>query len=70
MEQIITIVFTVALVYLLLGLAFYPLFIIKGITQIDPGAKGSSWGFRLIILPGVVLFWPALMRKWIVIRKK
>jgi hypothetical protein len=70
MEQIVTIVFTVALVYLLLGLAFYPLFIIKGIAQIDPGAKGSSWGFLVIILPGVVLFWPMLMKKWMAIRKK
>jgi hypothetical protein len=34
------------------------------VTKIDEGAVGSTWGFRVIIIPGVMMFWPLLWRKW------
>lgn len=30
----------------------------------DETAHGAGIGFRLIILPGTLVFWPVLLRKW------
>ncbi len=51
--------------YAALGLAFAVPFLARGIGRLDPGAHGSGWGFRLIVLPGVVAFWPLLLRRWL-----
>jgi len=51
-------------VYLSLGVLFSVPFLFKRIQQSDPAARGASLGFRLIILPGVVLLWPLLARRW------
>lgn len=52
-------------VYLVCGLLFAIPFIVKGVTVIDETAKGGSIGFRIIIIPGVIVFWPFLLKKWI-----
>lgn len=52
-----------------MGVVFTIPFIIKGATKIDEGAHGSKWGFRIIIIPGVIIFWPFLLKKWISISK-
>jgi len=52
-------------VYLFAGLIFAIPFIIRGITKIDEGAQGSKWGFRVIIIPGTMVFWPLLLKKWL-----
>ena len=44
-------------------------FILKGINKIDEGGHGSSIGFRIIIIPGVIVFWVVLLRKWIKAKK-
>ncbi|MEO7795655.1 MAG: hypothetical protein ABIV06_12870, partial [Thermoanaerobaculia bacterium] len=46
---------------LLCAVAFLP----RGIERVDSGAPGSGWGFRLIVLPGVVALWPLLLRRWL-----
>jgi len=46
--------------YLLVGFCFGLFFVIHGINRIDPSARSSGWGFRLIILPGVIALWPLL----------
>lgn len=51
--------------YAALGAAFAVPFLARGIERLDSGAHGSSWGFRLIVFPGVVAFWPLLLRRWI-----
>ena len=51
-------------IYLLLGFLFAIPFIIKGVIKIDEGAHGSGWGFRIIIIPGTIVFWPFLLKKW------
>lgn len=53
------------LMYILAGFLFAIFFVIKGVTKIDEGANGSGWGFRIIIIPGTIIFWPVLLRKWI-----
>jgi hypothetical protein len=62
--NIVTIVLLVVAVYLVAGLIFGIAFISKGVTKIDEAAQGSGWGFRLIILPGSIVFWPVLLKKW------
>jgi hypothetical protein len=52
------------LIYLLLGVLFVIPFLIKGLTKVDKGAHGGSIGFKIIIIPGVIVFWPVLLRKW------
>ena len=62
--QLAIIILLLAAAYLLMGLLFAIPFVIKGVTRIDEGARGSGWGFRLIIIPGTIVFWPFLLKKW------
>jgi hypothetical protein len=50
--------------YVVVGLLFAPAFVIKGVQRIDPHAQGAPLGFRLLILPGSVAFWPLLLARW------
>lgn len=63
--MIIEVILLTIVAYLLCGLLFVVPFIIKGVMIIDEGVKGSSIGFRIIIIPGVIVFWPFLLKKWI-----
>jgi hypothetical protein len=56
--------------YLAAGFVFAIPFVIKGVTKIDEGAIGSKWGFRLIIIPGTIIFWPLLLKKWMAVNKQ
>jgi hypothetical protein len=57
-------VFLIALgVYLVCGLAFAIPFAFVGVKKIDPHAVHGSWGFRLLIIPGTMAFWPLLWRR-------
>ena len=66
---VIEILFVVTGIYVLLGLLFAILFVIKGVDKVDEGAHGGSIGFRLIIIPGVMAFWPLLLQKWLRVLK-
>jgi hypothetical protein len=44
------------------GIYFF--FIARGLQKIDEDVPGSSWGFRVIIIPGCILLWPPLLNKW------
>lgn len=58
---------TLAIIYIVMGLAFalaVVIFSAGGIGRIDPAAKDSPVGFRLLILPGVAAFWPLLLKRW------
>jgi hypothetical protein len=50
--------------YAVLGALFAGPFLIRGVTRLDPAARGTSLAFRLAILPGTVALWPVLARKW------
>lgn len=63
-ESVAEAVVGLAGVYVALGLAFAVAFVARGLGAIDPGARGASLGFRLIVLPGVVALWPLLARRW------
>jgi hypothetical protein len=50
--------------YILAGLLFAIPFILRGVNRLDPSAREGSWGFRLIVFPGVVALWPLLALRW------
>jgi hypothetical protein len=47
------------------GVLFALAFIRKGISRVDPVAKGSGVGFRLNVFPGTAALWPVLLVRWI-----
>lgn len=63
--SIVSVILLITASYLSAGLLFAVAFVLKGVTRIDEGAIGSRWGFRLIIIPGTIVFWPFLLKKWI-----
>jgi len=64
--MLITTVFLIAIaVYLFAGIVFTIFFQAKGLSKIDEGVHRSSWGFRIIIIPGCIIFWPVLFKKWV-----
>ncbi len=54
---------TVAGIYLAIGLLFAVPFVIRWAGRLDPAAEKGTWGFRMAILPGVAALWPLLLLK-------
>ena len=52
-------------VYSALGILFAFTFVSAGVQQMDSQARGSGFGFRVLIFPGTVAFWPLLLRRWL-----
>jgi hypothetical protein len=50
--------------YVAMGVVFALYFLVRGLRQIDPRAGGSTRGFRLIALPGLVALWPIVLRRF------
>jgi hypothetical protein len=63
--ELATWVVRIAGLYLAAGLAFSIPFVLRGAGRIDPVAREGSWGFRALIIPGVVALWPLLLKRWI-----
>ena len=63
--MLLQLILIVILIYALAGFIFMIPFIVKGITQIDQASEHSSFGFKLIIIPGIIVFWPVLLKKWL-----
>jgi len=61
----VTIILVVVAIYLTIGFVFAIPFVIKGVHKVDEVAHGGSIGFRIIIIPGTMVFWPLLLKKWI-----
>lgn len=66
--MIAQLILVLVLMYLVCGFIFVIPFITKGIEKVDEGAKGTGWGFKLIIAPGVIVLWPVLLKKWMIAR--
>ena len=63
-EQLAGWVVATAGAYVAAGVVFAAAFVTWGVSRIDPVAREGTWGFRLIILPGVVALWPLLLIRW------
>lgn len=51
-------------IYAACGFLFGLAFISVGAGRLDPGARGTSLPFRLILLPGSIALWPLLAVRW------
>jgi len=63
--MIVQVIIWIVEIYILCGILFAVPFVIKGVTEVDEGTHGTKLGFRLIIIPGTIVFWPLLLSKWI-----
>lgn len=51
--------------YAAAGLLFAVSFLVRGAERVDPHLAASPVAVRLLILPGVVIFWPLLGWRWL-----
>ena len=58
------IIIYVALAYLSLGIIFSIPFLVKWVHQVDEATYESGIAFKLTILPGCIIFWPVLLKKY------
>ena len=65
LEQAATVLVGALYFYGVIGIVFAIPFVVKGVQRIDEETIGSGWGFRLLILPGCMAFWPFLLRRWV-----
>jgi hypothetical protein len=63
-ETAARIIVTVLAVYVTAGALFALAFVAAGAARVDTRAAGAGWGFRAVVFPGAVLFWPLLARRW------
>ena len=64
-EQLAAFIVDTAGAYVAAGGVFAAAFLTRGVSRIDAAAANAPLSFRLVILPGVVAFWPLLLVKWI-----
>lgn len=64
MEQFISTILLIVLIYILIGIVFSIIFIWKGLHKVDHGVEGSGKLFKVLIFPGLVAFWPLFANKW------
>ena len=65
MFERIAVLFVDALsLYAALGVVFAVVFVCVGVKRFDAQAVGTGLGFRVLIFPGSVAFWPLLLRRW------
>ena len=56
-------------IYIAFGVVFSVTFLARFVQEMDEGTAGTPWSFKLIILPGCVVFWPVLLIKFLKTRK-
>ena len=64
METVIEWMLSLLGIYLAIGVLFAIPFAFLGARKIDPSAEEGTWGFKLLIIPGSMVFWPLLMTRW------
>ncbi len=57
-ETIAKLLVSVLSIYAGAGLLFGLWFVLRGVNRVDPAARGSTRGWRVLILPGVTALWP------------
>ena len=50
-------------VYAGIGGVFSLVFVWRLAGRLDPAARQGTWGFRLLMLPGVMALWPYLLAR-------
>lgn len=54
--------------YTYVGLAVAALFLTVGLGRVSPDARGA-YAFRPLLVPGIVLLWPAVLLRWIALER-
>ena len=62
--SLLQVVYGVAAVYLMAGVCLLPLLHLRGLKSIDPATGGAGLFFRILITPGLITFWPLLLKRW------
>ena len=65
MEMLALVVARVVEIYLVLGVVFGVAFAVRGVAALDPYASGSTRGFRILVVPGAMILWPLLLKRWL-----
>lgn len=65
---LITNLLSILRIYFTIGAIFAIPFVLYFVRFVDPSARGLAIGFRLLIFPGVCVFWPLFL--WRLIRRK
>lgn len=65
LESAIEVVLVFVAAYLTCGALFALPFCAVGVQRVDSQARGAKLGFRLLIVPGVTVFWPLLLTRWV-----
>ena len=63
LTTIVSIVLAVVGIYMLIGLIFGIYFAFTQVGKVDPVAKAGTWGFRILIIPGMTIFWPIFAKR-------
>ena len=50
--------------YAAMGLLFAVPFAVRGVNRIDVAAQHAGASFRILIVPGTIVFWPLLLSRW------
>jgi hypothetical protein len=45
-------------IYLVCGAAFAAVFLWRWVGRLDAAAEHGTWGFRVLVFPGVATLWP------------
>ncbi|MEL6599340.1 MAG: hypothetical protein AAGK98_09540 [Pseudomonadota bacterium] len=53
----------IAQAYAAIGAAIGGVFLVWGISQVEPNADGA-WSFRPLLIPGMILLWPLVLWRW------
>jgi hypothetical protein len=56
---------TILVAWLTVGAIVAVPFLALAVGRVVEGARGSSLAFRLLVLPGAILLWPVILRRWI-----
>jgi len=59
-EAVVSLLWTVASAYSIVGVSFAIPFVLFWSGRVDPAAKAGTLGFRLAILPGTIAMWPLM----------
>jgi hypothetical protein len=65
-----TALFSVLALYVAAGVAVGFAFVIFGVTQALPHPTPVTIGARVVLLPGSVLLWPLVLRRWLKSRSR
>lgn len=69
-EHLFAVLVNVAAVYAGCGVIVAVLFLARWCQSFDPAAAEGSWGFRVLIVPGIIALWPVILAKVLTVRRR